>query len=88
MNYHDLKPQNNNPIESIVIFVHGYGADGQDLISIGNIWQKHMPNTYFLSPDAPFPFEGGGPGRQWFSLMDRSLDNMRQGIEHARPPRN
>ena len=40
--------------ERIIVFLHGYGANGNDLISIGNAWQKVIPKTIFLSPNAPF----------------------------------
>lgn len=55
-------------VEKLVIFVHGYGANGDDLISIGHEWQRALPHTLFLSPDAPFVCETFSEGRQWFSL--------------------
>lgn len=85
MNFKDLRPKDGNKIESCVIFLHGYGASGSDLISIGQHWQKNLPNTYFIAPDAPFPFEGGPIGRQWFSLSDMSIDFLQQGLQETRP---
>ena len=86
MTFHDLKPLQGKPIKNAVIFLHGYGADGSDLISIGNQWQKELPSTYFFSPDAPTPFEGGGlSGRQWFSLKDHSPSSLAQGVQCAKP---
>lgn len=53
--------------ESIVILLHGYGSNGEDLIGLAPYWEKELPNTVFVSPDAPYPCEMGF-GFQWFSL--------------------
>ncbi|MFN7710168.1 MAG: alpha/beta hydrolase [Holosporales bacterium] len=54
--------------DSYVVFAHGYGADGRDLIDLAEVWRSQLPNTEFFSAHAPFPFEGGPFGRMWFSL--------------------
>jgi phospholipase/carboxylesterase len=56
----------------LVVLLHGYGADGNDLISLAPHWAPQMPETEFLSPHAPFPCEMGGFGRQWFGFEGRS----------------
>ena len=33
--------------DNIVIFLHGYGANGNDLIEIGKHWQQHLQKTLF-----------------------------------------
>lgn len=53
---------------SAVIFVHGYGADGADLLGLADPLAPHLPNTVFYSPDAPEPCVGNPFGRQWFSI--------------------
>ena len=40
-------------MRQLVVFLHGYGADGNDLIEIGRAWQGLMPNAAFASPHAP-----------------------------------
>jgi phospholipase/carboxylesterase len=35
----------------LVVFLHGYGADGNDLIEIGRAWQD-LPDASFVSPHA------------------------------------
>ena len=40
---------------SLVVFLHGYGADGNDLIDLGRSWQPFLANTAFVSPHAPEP---------------------------------
>jgi phospholipase/carboxylesterase len=53
---------------SLVVFLHGYGADGADLIGLGDALADHMPNTMFLSPNAPEPCSINPMGRQWFPI--------------------
>ena len=53
---------------SLVVFLHGYGADGADLLGLADVLGPHLPNTVFLAPDAPEPCNGSPMGRQWFPI--------------------
>lgn len=53
---------------SLVIFLHGYGADGADLLGLADPLAPHLPGTVFLAPDAPEPCAGNPFGRQWFPI--------------------
>lgn len=53
---------------SVVIFLHGYGADGADLLGLADPLAPHLPETAFYSPDAPEPCGGAPYGRQWFPI--------------------
>ncbi|MDR0810467.1 MAG: dienelactone hydrolase family protein [Gemmobacter sp.] len=53
---------------SVVIFVHGYGADGADLLGLADPLAPHLPDTVFYSPDAPEPCAGNPFGYQWFPI--------------------
>ncbi len=53
---------------SMVVFVHGYGADGADLLGLADVLGEHLPDTLFLAPDAPERCIGGGFGLQWFAI--------------------
>lgn len=52
----------------MVVFLHGYGANGDDLLSLGDVLGPHMPQTAFFAPDAPQPCAGAPFGRQWFPI--------------------
>src|SRR6188768_3274709 len=69
----------------LIVFLHGYGADGNDLIEIGRAWQPVMPNAAFVSPHAPFPCGQGGPGREWFPLTDRAMSERWRGTTGCAP---
>ena len=56
MKFKRLEAKSKNT-KSIVIFMHGYGADGADLLSIGHELSNHLPDTLFIAPDAPAPME-------------------------------
>ena len=67
------------------MFLHGYGADGNDLIALGQHWRHLLPSVAFLSPHAP-EFCGGNPlfgGRQWFELTTSDLDALWSGAGNA-----
>lgn len=72
--------------DSLVIFLHGYGSDGNDLLGIGNALQDHLPNTTFLSPNAPQPCVNNPMGFQWFPIpwLDGSTEEAsKQGMADA-----
>ncbi|HXZ68665.1 MAG TPA: prolyl oligopeptidase family serine peptidase [Alphaproteobacteria bacterium] len=73
---------------SLVVFLHGYGADGNDLISIGRSWQELLPDTAFASPHAPNPCEQNPAGRQWFGLTRMNAQLLAAGIQSAAPALN
>ena len=56
----------------LVVFLHGYGADGNDLIELGRQWRALMPEAAFVSPHAPERSPAAPMGRQWFALSNRS----------------
>ncbi|MCB6177249.1 dienelactone hydrolase family protein [Rhodobacter sp. Har01] len=53
---------------SLVVFLHGYGADGADLLGLADVLAPHLPGTAFVAPDAPEPCAGNPFGRQWFPI--------------------
>lgn len=72
--------------KSIVVFVHGYGADGADLLGLADPLAPHLPDTAFYAPDAPEPCSGNPMGRQWFPIpwLDGSTEEAaRQGLAAA-----
>ena len=54
--------------KSVVVFVHGYSADGADLLGLADPLGPHLPDTAFYAPDAPEPVAGNPFGRQWFPI--------------------
>jgi phospholipase/carboxylesterase len=72
-------------VKGLVVFLHGFGADGNDLIGIGAEWRKLLPDVAFASPHAPERCMAAPSGRQWFPLTFRDPDERRRGVIAARP---
>ena len=55
-------------VRSIVVFLHGYGANGADLLGLADPLGEHLPDTLFVAPDAPEMVAGMPNGYQWFPI--------------------
>ncbi len=81
-----LAPSAGGAPGQLVIFIHGYGADGNDLIALGREWARLLPHAAFVSPHAPEELPGGFfGGRQWFALETRSEEEWEEGVRRAQP---
>jgi phospholipase/carboxylesterase len=69
--------------DALVVLVHGFGADGNDLIDLAALWAEALPGAIFVAPHAPDPCEGIPFGRQWFPLWDRSSAQLEAGVQVA-----
>ena len=74
--------------KQLVVFLHGYGADGNDLIDIGRAWQQLLPDAAFVSPHAPRPCGQAPMGREWFPLTFRDPNERWTGVNAAAPVLN
>lgn len=71
--------------KQLVVFLHGYGADGNDLIELGRDWQGLLPDAAFVSPHAPRPCGQAPMGREWFPLFSRQPSERWDGVQAAAP---
>lgn len=55
-------------VRSVVVFLHGYGANGADLLGLADALGEHLPDTLFVAPDAPESVPGMPFGYQWFPI--------------------
>ena len=67
-----LNGQRREPVSgetrSVVVFLHGYGANGADLLGLADPLSEHLPDTLFIAPDAPEMIPGVPNGYQWFPI--------------------
>lgn len=75
-----LPPHSGRPPEKLVVLLHGYGADGSDLIDLGRHWAQILPEALFVAPNAPRPCGQSPFGFEWFPL---AVDRIRGRIEGA-----
>jgi phospholipase/carboxylesterase len=80
-----LEPRAGVKPRQLVVFLHGYGADGNDLIEIGRAWQPLLPDAAFVSPHAPRPCGQAPTGREWFPLTFRDPNERWLGVNAAGP---
>jgi phospholipase/carboxylesterase len=73
------------PARRLVVLLHGYGADGNDLIDLGAVWRDLFPDAAFVAPHAPQPCSQAPMGRQWFPLTTRSPQERWAGVNAAAP---
>lgn len=76
--------------KQVVVLLHGYGADGNDLLGLADPLSPHMPDTAFIAPNAPETCVNNPMGFQWFPIpwldgsseeeaarsMDRAVDDL------------
>ncbi len=67
--------------QRLVVLVHGFGADGNDLIQLAPFLQQHLPDAAFAAPHAPEACEMAPMGRQWFGLGDYDPTTAARDIE-------
>lgn len=85
----ELRTYTHGPVsgttKSMVIFMHGLGANGQDLLGLAHEFKRELPDTIFLSPDAPFHCDMAPMGYQWFSLQEWTPEAILKGVRDAAP---
>lgn len=79
---HERKARSGNT-KQLVVILHGWGADGANLIDLADFWAPMLPDAHFCAPNAHEICEVNPYGFQWFSLMDRSPSAMVAGVTSA-----
>ena len=83
-----LPPAAGGSAQQLVVVLHGYGADGNDLIGLGREWASLLPHATFVSPNAPEPCAMSPMGRQWFDLSMGDMSIIAEGVKSAAPALN
>lgn len=87
---HGRKGPAQGSAKRVVVLLHGYGADGNDLLGLADPLSPHMPDTAFLAPNAPERCVNNPMGYQWFPIpwldgsseeeatvsMERAVDDL------------
>jgi phospholipase/carboxylesterase len=80
-----LAPAGGGAPTSMVILIHGYGSNGEDLIALGDYWREALPHTLFLAPNAPRPCGLAPWGFEWWPLTDLEPAALAQGVRQSAP---
>lgn len=78
-------PHNGGKPGHLVVLLHGYGADGNDLIGLAPVLAPLMPDVVFHAPNAPYPCEGNPMGYQWFGIARLDPHVADEGVRAAAP---
>ena len=70
---------------ALVVLLHGYGANGDDLIGLADGWRRRLPEAVFVAPNAPQGIPGMPGALQWFALTFRDPGERWRGVVAARP---
>lgn len=62
-----LSPARGGKPDALVVLLHGYGSNGDDLIGLAPYWRDALPGAAFVSPNAPERAPGAPAGYQWFA---------------------
>lgn len=79
-----IAPRGGSP-DALVVLLHGYGANGDDLIGLADGWRRRLPNAAFVAPNAPEDIPGMPGSLQWFPLTLRDPSEYWRGVVAARP---
>ncbi len=80
----EVQPKSGNTPKRLVIILHGLGVNGENLIDIARVMNRFIPDTYFIAPNAPQPYDFE-PERyyQWFSIINRTPEKSLAGAREA-----
>jgi phospholipase/carboxylesterase len=70
-------------MKKIVLFLHGYGSNGSDLMALKDYLHLNQSETEFISPNAPESCEFNYFGYQWFALNERTVEEIQRGLKSA-----
>lgn len=82
-----LAPESGAP-DRLVVLLHGYGANGEDLIGLGAHWRSVLAQAMFVAPNAPHQCAINPGGFEWFDLSEPDLNRVPSLAAAARPPLN
>ena len=71
--------------KQLVILVHGYGADGNDLIGLAPYLARVLPNAAFAAPNGPERCDMSPMGYQWFPISQFDPSSRLTGVQSAAP---
>lgn len=80
-----LAPLSGGSPKALVVLVHGYGSNGDDLISLAAMIQPALPDVAFAAPNAPSLLPHMADARQWWPIESFSAAERAAGAAAAAP---
>tara|TARA_B110000116_G_C16789481_1_gene562869 strand:- start:192 stop:797 length:606 start_codon:yes stop_codon:yes gene_type:complete len=70
-------------MNKVILFLHGYGANGNDLIGLKDHIENKDNSILFESPNAPESCPLNYFGYQWFNLAERTPEEIYSGLKKS-----
>jgi len=80
-----LAPLSGSEADALVVLIHGYGSNGDDLISLASMMQPSLPGAAFVAPDAPSQLPHMAAAHQWWPIETFSMAERASGAATAAP---
>lgn len=80
-----LAPLSGSAPDALVVLLHGYGSNGNDLISLARMIQPALPNAAFVAPNAPSQIRNMAAAHQWWPIETFSMAERAEGAASAAP---
>jgi phospholipase/carboxylesterase len=80
-----LAPASGGKPTSLAVLLHGYGSNGDDLISLAPLLQPILPHTAFVAPNAPSRIPNMAQAFQWWPIQTFSMAERATGAAAAAP---
>ncbi len=80
-----LAPLTGSKADALVVLVHGYGSNGDDLISLARAIQQALPAAAFVAPNAPSQLPQMAAAYQWWPIETFSMAERAHGAAAAAP---
>lgn len=77
------EPASGTRVLQLVILLHGYGADGNDLIGLAPYFAQLLPSAYFVAPNGHESCAMSPSGYQWFPIGGFDEDERARGVQSA-----
>ena len=66
-----VPPAHGGAATHVMLLLHGWGADGNDLADLARPYAIRFPDMAFFVPNGPDPCKMNPAGREWFDIEDR-----------------
>ena len=80
-----LAPLSGSKPNALVILIHGYGSNGDDLIGLARMIRPALPGAAFLAPNAPSQIPRMAAAYQWWPIDTFSMAERAAGAAAAAP---
>jgi phospholipase/carboxylesterase len=77
-----VAPRSGGVPKQLVVLLHGYGADGEDLIGLADPLSEALPHAMFAAPNAPARCAQNPFGYEGFPI---AFDRMRESVGAGAP---